>query len=148
MGAVRVSDASATAMQEAWNRKVQTAQEVIKENWEDLFFKPLIIQAGIDEEYTPELIFGEPEVDDPQKNMDNLTKLLNPTQVQITQQTRFALENLLRQLLELDPLPPSAMPAPLPAAPAPAQLPGEPQPGSEEQKALAEKIRSLEKRKH
>jgi hypothetical protein len=143
MGAMRVSDASATAMQEAWNRKVQTAQEVIKENWEDLFFKPLIIQAGIDEEFTPELIFGEPEVDDPQKNMDNLTKLLNPSQVQISQETRFALENLLRQLLELDPLPPSAMPEPM--LPAPAQPPGEPQSAPEEQKALAEKIRALEK---
>jgi hypothetical protein len=144
MGAVRVSDASATAMQEAWNRKVQTAQEVIKENWEDLIFKPLIIQAGIDEEYAPELIFGEPEVDDPQKQMDNLTKLLNPSQVLIGPQTRFEIENLLRQLLEMDPLP-SAMPQPmLPTPPTPPGLPAGP-PTEANGQALAEKIRALEK---
>jgi hypothetical protein len=145
MGAVRVSDASATAMQEAWNRKVQTTQEVIKENWEDLIFKPLVIQEGIDEEFAPELIFGEPEVDDPQKQMDNLTKLLNPGQVMVGPQTRFDIENMLRQLLELDPLPPSAMRTPSLPAPMPALPPAGAQPISlEEQKALAERIRALD----
>jgi hypothetical protein len=139
----RVSDASATAMQEAWNRKIQTTQEVIKENWEDLIFKPLIIQQGIDEEFTPELIFGEPEVQDPQQQMDNLLKLLNPAQVMISPQTRFAVENLLRQLLELDPLPPGAMPAPPLALPSSQALPTGP-PTEANGQALAEKIRALD----
>jgi hypothetical protein len=140
----RVSDASATAMQQAWNRKIQTAQEVIKENWEDLIFKPLIIQQDIDEEFAPELVFGEPEVQDPQQQMDNLTKLLNAGQVMVGPQTRFDVENMLRQLLELDPLPPSAMPAPAPAQPPAQTLPTGP-PTEANGQALAEKIRALDR---
>jgi hypothetical protein len=144
MAAVRVSDASATAMQEAWNRKIQTAQEVIKENWEDLIFKPLVVQQEIDEEFAPELIFGEPEVEDPETQMQNLTTLLNPASIQVTPQTRFEIENLLRQLLQLDPLPPSAMPQPPPALPSSQALPTGP-PTEANGQALAEKIRALDR---
>jgi hypothetical protein len=102
MTPARVSDASANAMQEAWTRKVATGQRSIKELWEDLIYKPLCVQEGLDEDQAPELMWGVPEVQDPEQQIADLTKLLqlpvlNPT-------TRFDLENIIRQKLELEPL--------------------------------------------
>jgi len=167
----RVSDASARAMLDAWNRKIEAVQDVIKEMWEDLIFKPLVVQAGIDESLTPEIIWGKPEVIStaPKTKIDQLTLLLNPALVSVTPGTHFDLENQLREVLGLDQLSKNLRPkqtAPLPALP-----PGTPNPqdlkadaatekgetspkvphengnGNAEaiQNALAEKIRELER---
>jgi hypothetical protein len=120
--ATRVSDASARAMLDAWNRKIEAVQDVIKEMWEDLIFKPLVVQAGIDESLTPEIIWGKPEVlsTAPKTKIDQLTLLLNPALVSVTPGTHFDLENQLREVLGLDQLPKNLRPkqtAPLPALP-------------------------------
>ena len=164
---LRVSDASARAMQDAWNRKVQAIQDQIKELWEDLIFKPLVVQEGIDESLSPELIWGQPDVitTEPKTLVDQLTLLLNPKMVALTPQTRFDFENLLREALLLDQLPKSASPQAAaqaqatlgtpsqPTTPTPSESPssGPESAGAEadenedgDQNALAEKIRELE----
>jgi hypothetical protein len=100
----RVSDASANAMQEAWTRKISAAQDAIKELWEDVIYKPLVIQAGYNEAYTPELIYGSPAEEDPDKEIQELISLLNPTTVQISPRSRLEFENMLRQQKGLEPL--------------------------------------------
>jgi hypothetical protein len=118
----RVSDASARAMLDAWNRKIEAVQDMMKEMWEDLIFKPLVVQAGIDEDQTPELIWGKPEVltTTPKTAIDQLTLLLNPQLVSVTSATRFDLENQLREAFGLDQLPLNLRPKPtLPILPAP-----------------------------
>jgi hypothetical protein len=173
---LRVSDASARAMLDAWNRKIQAIQDTIKELWEDLIYKPLVVQAGIDESLTPEISWGQPDVisTSPKAQIDQLTLLLNPTLVAVTPQTRFDLENQLREAFGFDQLPQAmrpaqeaavaqtagqpATPAPLPASTwekppkpgkagkksAPAQN-GNGENGNGNQKAIAEKIRELER---
>jgi hypothetical protein len=164
----RVSDASARAMQDAWNRKIGAIQDQIKELWEDLIFKPLVVQEGIDESQAPELVWGQPDVisTEPKTLVDQLTLLLNPTLVALTPQSRFDFENLLRVTMKQSALPKSL--APVAAAQAEATLsagakpPSTPQSespssgpegaGAEnaeneggDQGALAEKIRELER---
>jgi hypothetical protein len=109
---LRVSDASARAMQDAWNRKIQAIQDQIKELWEDLIFKPLCVQEGIDESQAPELVWGQPDVitTEPKTLVDQLTLLLNPKMVALTPQSRFDFENLLRATLKQKPLPKSLAP--------------------------------------
>jgi hypothetical protein len=109
---LRVSDASARAMQDAWNRKIQAIQDQIKELWEDLIFKPLVVQEGIDESQAPELVWGQPDVisTEPKTLVDQLTLLLDPKTVALTPQTRFDFENLLRETLKLEQLPKSLAP--------------------------------------
>lgn len=97
----RVSDASSNAIQEGWNRKIQTIQEQIKSLWEDMMFKPLIVQAGLDERYTPELIFGEQETEDPIERKKELISLLAGT-IQLTARSRLDFENLLRQEYDME----------------------------------------------
>jgi len=124
----RVSDASATAMQQAWDRKVTTFQTGVKELWEDLVYKPLVVQEGLDEGQTPELIYGQPETINPQEEIAELTTLLNPGQVQLSPPTRFDIENKVRQLMGFDPLPANARPPVTPPAPpaTPASAPAAP----------------------
>jgi len=119
---LRVSDASARAMQDAWNRKIQAIQDQIKELWEDLIFKPLCVQEGIDESQAPELVWGQPDVisTEPRTLVDQLTLLLDPKSVALTPQSRFDFENLLRETLKLEQLPKSL--APVAAAQAQAAL--------------------------
>jgi len=122
---LRVSDASARAMLDAWNRKIGAIQDAIKEMWEDFIFKPLVVQAGIDESQTPELIWGKPEVisTTPKTQIDQLTLLLNPTLVAMTPETRFDLENQLREAMGLEQLPKEMRPV---AAAAVTQTLGQP----------------------
>ena len=119
---LRVSDASARAMQDAWNRKISAGQDVLKEAWEDLIYKPLCVQEGIDESQAPEHVWGEQDVisTEPKTLVDQLTLLLDPKAVALTPQTRFDFENLLRVTLKQDPLPKSL--APVAAAQAQAVL--------------------------
>lgn len=171
---LRVSDASATAMQDAWNKKITAIQDAVKELWEDFIFKPLIVQAGLDESVTPELVWGQVQVTatNPESLVQQITLLLNPKNVAVSQQTRFDLENLLRENLKLTPLPPAAQPQAAAAATAAlgqipvtqrqletgkastssAQVTGERMSpngnGNSEQTALAEKIRELEVKNH
>jgi hypothetical protein len=104
---LRVSDASAKAMQDAWNRKIENAQEVIKELWEDLILKPLVVQEGLDEDVTPELAWGQPTIisSTPETQIQQLTFLLDPKSVAITPYSRFDFENMLRSALGLEQLP-------------------------------------------
>jgi hypothetical protein len=157
-------------MQDAWNRKINAIQDQIKELWEDLIFKPLCVQEGIDESQAPELIWGQPDVisTEPKTLVDQLTLLLDPKTVALTPQTRFDFENLLRVTLKQQPLPKSAAPAAAAQARAAlgtptqpstttsnqSQSPSEGSEGTEaenieneggEQGALAEKIRELER---
>jgi hypothetical protein len=136
----RVSDASATAMQEAWTRKEASVQTTIKELWEDLIYKPIVGQEGLEEEDTPQMIWGAPQVEDPKDQIDQLTKLLNPGQVLLSPETRFDIENMLRQSLDMDALttPPPLSVRVMPPAPAPGAAPP-----ATEQELLGEKIREL-----
>jgi hypothetical protein len=171
---LRVSDASARAMLDAWNRKIQAIQDTIKELWEDLIYKPLVVQAGIDESLTPEISWGQPDVisTSPKAQIDQLTLLLNPTLVAVTPQTRFDLENQLREAFGFDQLPQTMRPAQeasvaqttgQPAGPTPlpastwekpgkagkksslAAQNGNGENGNGSQKVIAEKIRELER---
>jgi hypothetical protein len=132
---LRVSDASARAMQDAWNRKINAIQDQIKELWEDLIFKPLCVQEGIDESQAPELMWGQPDVitTAPQTQIQQLTPLLNPKNAALTPQTRFDFENLLRVAMGLDQLPKTL--APVAAAQAVAALGTSPPEGPSDAKA-------------
>lgn len=98
----RVSDASATAMLEAQTRKVNALQDAMRELVQDLIFKPLIAQAGLDARECPRLFWGEVPVESPAGRLENLLKLLNPQTVQVSEETRRDVERVLRQELELD----------------------------------------------
>jgi hypothetical protein len=99
----RVSDASASAMQEARDRKVQTIQENIKELWENLVLKVVVSQAGIDPKYTPEIMWGQPEVEDEQKAEEQLIGLL-ANNIDLSKRSRLDFENLLRQKFGMEPI--------------------------------------------
>jgi hypothetical protein len=160
-------------MLDAWNRKIQAIQDAMKELWEDLVYKPLVIQAGIDEALTPELVWGKPDVisTSPKALVDQYTLLLNPALVAVTPQTRFDIENQLREALGFEQLPQalrptqeasvaqtvgqSTGPQPLPAStyekpPKPGKASKKtagpnPQDGNGNQKAISEKIKELER---
>lgn len=99
----RVSDASATAMQEARDRKIQTIQENIKDLWENLVLKVIVQQEGIDPRYTPEIVWGQPEVEDEQKSLEQIISLL-ANNVDLSPRSRLDFENLLRQKYGMEPI--------------------------------------------
>jgi len=98
----RVSDASATAMLESQTRKVNALRDAMKELVQDLIFKPLIAQAGLDPRECPSLAWGQVPVQSPESRLEQLLGLLNPQTVQVSEETRRDIEKLLRQELELD----------------------------------------------
>ncbi len=125
MSATRVSDASANAMMEAWNRKAATVQTVMKELVQDLLFKQIVAQNGLPLSETPELMWNPAKAEEPKERLGRLIQLLDPTRVDVTPQTRRDIENMLRQELELEPI-----------EPAEALVPTEPMPMQVEKKRL------------
>ena len=101
-GDVRVSDASATAMLQAFDRKIRMKQRKFKRIIEAELFKPLVKQEGLDE--VPRLIWGPLEVEKFEDKVRKWIGLLD-SKILITNTTRRDIENELRRDMGLQPLP-------------------------------------------
>jgi hypothetical protein len=101
-GDVRVSDASATAMLQAFDRKIRMKQRKFKRIIEAELFKPLVKQEGLDE--VPRLIWGPLEVEKFEDKVRKWIGLLD-SKILITDTTRRDIENELRRDMGLQPLP-------------------------------------------
>ncbi|MEM3737540.1 MAG: hypothetical protein QXJ75_05605 [Candidatus Bathyarchaeia archaeon] len=101
-GDVRVSDASANAMLQAFDRKIRMHQRRIKRAVEAELFRPLVKQHGHAE--VPRMVWGPVEVEKIEDKIRRWIGLLN-ADVMLTQNTRHDLENELRKGMGLEPLP-------------------------------------------
>ncbi|RLI04982.1 hypothetical protein DRO26_03560 [Candidatus Bathyarchaeota archaeon] len=100
-GDVRVSDASATAMLQAFDRKIRMKQRKFKRIIEVELFRPLVKQEGFEE--VPRLVWGPPEVEKMEDKIGKLVELLD-TKVLLSEDTCQDIENQLRKELGFPPL--------------------------------------------
>jgi len=101
-GDTRVSDASATAMLQAFDRKIRMHQRRLKRLLEAELFRPLVAQEGFRE--VPRLVWGPVEVEKIEDKIKRWIGLLN-INVALTQATRRDVENEMRKEMGLQPLP-------------------------------------------
>ncbi|WP_309492304.1 hypothetical protein [Candidatus Hecatella orcuttiae] len=97
-GDVRVSDASATAMLQAFDRKIRMKQRRFKRIIEAQLFRPLVRQHGHSE--VPRLVWGPVEVETLEDKLKKWTELLS-SRLSLRDETRRALEDEMMKDLGL-----------------------------------------------